>query len=378
MKLVIFGLTLSSSWGNGHATTYRSLLKALHRRGHEVHFFERNVEWYASNRDMPNPPFARLHLYEQWDEVRSAAWREMRTADAVIVGSYCPDALTILDEIFGEGSGKLDCPVGFYDIDTPITVTTLRKQECTYLRPAHLPKLDLYLSFTGGPLLEVLEKEFGVRRPRAFYCSADPDIYLPHEGLPEYAWDLGYMGTYAADRQPKLKELLLDPAARLGHLRFIVAGPLFPDIAEWPPNVCNFYHISPHQHPSFYHACRLHLNLTRRAMVEVGYSPSIRLFEAASCGVPVMSDEWAGIEEVFEPGREILIARNADDVVNALSDYDSGKLERMGRAARDRFLREHTGNHRAMQLEKELTAAGANISATHGAPQQGAPLNVAC
>lgn len=360
MKLVFFGLSLSSSWGNGHATTYRSLLRGLHERGHHLVFYERDVPWYAAHRDLARPEYAEIRLFASWRRARREALAAARAADAAIVGSYCGEGAAILDDLLQQRPRRL----AFYDIDTPVTQEALDHGGCEYLRPEHIAAVDLYLSFTSGPMLEELRRR-GARRPRALHCCSDPEHYRPGAGRPP-RWQLGYLGTYAPDRHDKLRRLLLEPARRLPEMRFVVAGPLYPDRESWPANVEHVAHLGPGEHPEFYRSCRLTLSITRRAMVAWGYSPSIRLFEAAACATPIVTDPWPGLEQFFTPqgkngarGKgEVLVATEAGQMVDYLREVSSAELESMARAARERVLREHTGERRAEQLEQYLQEIG--------------------
>ena len=217
--------------------------------------------------------------------------------------------------------------------------------------PTLIPLFDFYLSFTGGPTLDLLERRYGARRAEALYCSVDPEQYRPLQVTRK--WDLGYLGTYSADRQPLLEKLLLEPARRAPDRRFIVAGPQYPDDIDWPANVERIEHLAPADHPEFYASCNWTLNVTRRDMVRAGYSPSVRLFEATACGTPVLSDAWAGLEDVLEPGREILIMRDSNDVLLALAKDDAARTA-IGLAGRRRTMRHHTGMQRAAELEAWL------------------------
>ncbi|KAA2211935.1 CgeB family protein [Teichococcus oryzae] len=350
MKLVVLGLTLSSSWGNGHATTFRALLRAFAQRGHEVLFLERDKPWYAAHRDMPAPDFCRLELYGEPAGLRR--WQdEIAAADAVMVGSYVPDGVTVgrMAQRMAEGV------CAFYDIDTPVTLAKLEKGDEEYLSPALIPGYDLYCSFTGGPTLELLMRRYGSPMARALYCSVDAAAYQPVET--GRRWDLSYLGTYSPDRQPVLERLLLEPARRAPQLRFAVAGPQYPAEIDWPANVERLEHVPPSEHPAFYSASRYTLNVTRADMVRAGFSPSVRLFEAAACGAPVISDRWNGIEDVLEPGSEILLADGAEDVLRVLLNPDEAARDRQAGAARRKILAAHTAEHRAAQLEAMLRAA---------------------
>ncbi len=348
MKIVVYGLTITSSWGNGHATTYRSLLKALAARGHTCVFVERDVEWYRSNRDMPEPTFCTVELYDNWAAEEPRLLALASGADAVMLGSYFPDAIPALAALRDRG-----LPVLFYDIDTPITMAHLRLSGGTdYLRAEDVPEFAAYLSFTGGPALAELEQRFGARRAIAFYCSVDPGLYHPVPTQAAFAADLSYLGTYAADRQPKLMALLDGAAALLPDRGFLVAGPQYPAGTAFQPNVRRLTHIHPPDHPAFYSSGRFTLNLTRDDMVAAGWSPSVRLFEASACGAAILSDPWPGLADFLTPGEEILLPGTAAEVRDILFGLPEADRLRMGARARQRILAEHTSAHRAAQFEQ--------------------------
>ena len=346
MRLVVLGLSLSSSWGNGHATTFRALLKAFAARGHDVLFLERDVPWYADKRDLTDPDWCRLAFYDGVDAL--AEWRgEIAAADAVIVGSYVPDGIAVGAFVQATARGV----TAFYDIDTPVTLAALARETCAYLSPALIPGYDVYLSFTGGPTLDHLESTYGAPVARALYCSVDPALYAPTGAATR--WDLSYLGTYSADRQPTLDRLLLAVARALPDRRFVVAGPQYPAAIEWPANVARIEHLAPADHAAFYSASRFTLNVTRADMIAAGWSPSVRLFEAAACGTAIVSDVWRGIDDVLAPGREIVLAAATADVIDALESADEAAL---GGAARAQVLTAHTAAHRAAELEAHLAA----------------------
>jgi len=353
--IVVLGLSITSSWGNGHATNFRALVRALDGRGHDVLFLERDVPWYAEHRDLPEPPWGRTALYASMEQLRDQHAAAVRDADLVVVGSYVPQGVDVGRWVQETATGV----TAFYDIDTPVTLAALGRGECEYLVPELVPGYDLYLSFTGGPTLDHLEQALGSPRARAFHCLVDESAYAPVEV--ERHWTLGYLGTWSADRQPVLDELLAAPARALPEERFVVAGPQYPADVPWPANVQRIEHLPPAEHVGFYSAQRLTLNVTRADMVRAGWSPSVRLFEAAACGVPVVSDVWAGLDAFFTPGEEILVARSAADVVEHLRAVDDDRRARIGEAARRRVLAEHTAEHRADELEAhvaEVRAAG--------------------
>ncbi len=357
MKLTIFGLSITSSWGNGHATTFRALCQALHRRGHKIVFFEHNLEWYQNNRDLPEPLYCDVKIFERWEEILPAVRTELRDTDVAMVGSYFPDGIAALEEVLAS-----NVPVKtFYDIDTPVTVRSLTDNgRSDYLLQKHLPELDIYFSFTGGPMLRRLEQDLGTPFAVPLYCSVDPEKHHELAVNPRFACDMSYMGTYAPDRQAKIDDLLCVPACQLSRQKFIVAGPQYPAEITWPENVERIMHLGPYYHAGLYSSSRITLNVTRREMVLAGYSPSVRLFEAAACGATIASDNWPGLDTFLSPGREILLPVGSDDVVRYLRDYDESELRRLGRAARERVLASHTSDVRAREFEQavEIAASG--------------------
>ncbi|HEX6923849.1 MAG TPA: glycosyltransferase [Longimicrobiaceae bacterium] len=361
MKLVVFGLSLSSSWGNGHATTYRALLRAFAARGHEVVFYEWDAPWYGgAHRDLANPEFCRLELYPSWEQVIPRAITEAREADATLVGSYVRQGAAVIDALAEAGVD----PLFFYDIDTPVTVAQLRGPGADYLRVDQVPLFTRYLSFTGGPWLEhVLEGELGARDARALYCSVDPEAHGPVDKDPEFEVDLAYMGTYAPDRQPVIERLLNDVAWALPKRSFLVAGPQYPDEIRWPANVRRVSHLPPSRHAAFYSSAAWQLNATRADMVAAGWSPSVRLFEAGACGAAILSDFWPGIDQLFVPGQELALPETTEAACALLEDTHPDDRRAMGAALRSTIVAEHSAQRRADELESYLQTPSVLLTA---------------
>jgi spore maturation protein CgeB len=357
LGFAFLGLSLRSAWGNGHATTYRALLRALRERGHRARFYERAQTWYADNEDLPDDLAPCLYIYDDPASLQAKHGADIAAADVVVLGSYVPEGARLADWLLHQAHGI----TAFYDIDTPITVASLREGRCAYLRADQVSRFDLYLSFTGGPFLDTLRGDYGAHA-EPLYCAVDPVAYAPASSPPQY--DLGYLGTYSADRQPALRRYLLDVAHAWPGGRFAVTGPQYPEDIAWPANVARAEHLAPAWHRDFYTAQRFTLNLTRAEMIAAGFSPSVRLFEAAACGVPVISDAWRGLDVFFEPAREILVAHQGAAVSNWLRHMPEARRKAIGRAARQRVLAEHTAAHRARTLEDYIERAGTPRHAT--------------
>jgi spore maturation protein CgeB len=326
------------------------LIKGLHGLGHRVLFLEKDQPWYAAHRDAAQVPFCNVQLYASNEDLRERFGYRIRNADAVIVGSYVDRGIEVCDWVLDAARGVR----AFYDIDTPVTLSTLERGECTYLTREQVGRFDMILSFSGGGVLDTLRRKFGARIAHPLYCSVDPELYRPQPTRPTI--DLGYMGTYSADRQVGLERLLITPAKTLPAMHFAVVGAQYPQSLTWPPNVAHRQHLAPDEHEAFYGSQRFTLNLTRDNMRAAGYSPSVRLFEAAACATPVISDEWPGIDEFFTPGEEILIARQGEQVATMLTTIADDERQRLAARARQRVLALHTGAYRAQELERHIFA----------------------
>ena len=363
MKIVIFGLTISSSWGNGHATLWRGLCRALARQGHRIVFFERDVPYYAATRDLETCPGGELVLYDDWNAVLPRARRELADADAAIVTSYCPDALAAAGLVHERPRA-----VGvFYDLDTPVTLARLAQgADVPYLGPRGLADFDLVFSYTGGTALDLLRHRLGARAAVPLYGHVDPDAHRPVARVPRYEAGLSYLGTYSADRQDTLTALFVGPARRRPYCRFLIGGAQYPQDFPWSANIFFARHVAPREHPAFFSSSRLTLNVTRAAMAQMGWCPSGRLFEAAACGTALVSDVWEGLGSFFTPGREVICARGPEDTLAAL-DLDDAERNRIAGAARERVLAEHTSARRAAQMTAAIERTRAPMPQAVGA-----------
>ena len=349
MRFAVFGLTISSSWGNGHATLWRGLCRALASQGHRVTFFERETPYYAAHRDAPAPSGCDLRLYSTWDDIADEAKRSADGADVAMVTSFCPDAQAACDAALNS-SARLTV---FYDMDAPMTLDSLaRGVPVPYLPAGGLAPFDLVLSFTGGRTLDALRTTLGAREVAPLYGSVDPCAHRPVNVGGARRFDLTYLGTYAPERQAALDALFIEAARRRPEQQFAIAGSLYPAAGfPWQPNISYLDHLPPPEHAAFYSASSLTLNVTRAPMAAMGFCPSGRLFEAAACGTPVVSDWWNGLDRFFEPGHDIIVARDTGDVTAAL-DLGDDERRRIGRRARERALSQHSAQVRAAELVK--------------------------
>jgi spore maturation protein CgeB len=324
------------------------MLRAMAARGHTATFYEKNVPYYASARDGWHcPAGVSLHLYDSLEDVQSVAKRDFASADVAMWTSYCPDGARVSQMILNSSA----VIKAFYDLDTPVTLSALRAGKLVEYLPSNgLAQFDLVLSYTGGRALDELQSLLGAVRAVPLYGAFDPETHYPVAAMDKFRGALCYLGTFAADRQRALEELFITPAARMPEQRFVLGGAQYPEKFPWTNNIFFLRHLPPSLHPAFFCSARATLNVTRRSMAEYGYCPSGRLFEAAACGVAILSDGWEGLDMFFTPGEEIVPVKSASDVVDVLGLSDS-ELHHIGEAARQRALEQHTAARRIAELE---------------------------
>jgi len=349
MNIVFLGLTITSSWGNGQASTYRALMKAAFERGHRLTFLECDQAIFRGHRDLTEQPeWGTIYLYDDLNDLRKDHELLIQRADCVVVGSGLQQGKEIAEWVQTAASGV----TAFYDLQTPETLKSVAQGVCLYLNKSLAIRFDLYLSFAGGKVLRELELQMQVPRARALACTVDPAQNYPEEA--ECKWDLGFLGTHFNDRQEALQSLLLAPARSWKDGWFAVVGTMYPNVQEWSGNVFHLPHLPPPLHRKFYNQQRYTLNITRRCMLGLGWSPSVRFFEAAACGVPIITDYWEGLDSYFKIGTEILVANDSEDVLRILKDVDEGKRRAIAGAARNRVRREHEAQTRIARLESYI------------------------
>jgi len=355
LKITIFGLTVSSTWGNGHATFYRAILRALARLGHSVTFYERDQSQFARHRDLPESEEFGVRLYARWDAVRHAAVEEAKHSDVVLLGSHVPEGARIADAILA-----LREPLRvFYEWDTPGTLERLTYGGLEYLRALQLPDFDLILSRTGGSSLSALEMDYGARMALPLFPCVDPEQFFRLPARPQLRCELSYVDGYSLEKQVQLESMVIAAAKQRPSWKFLLAGPPRPAGLAWPKrgqggskfpkNVRRVESMTREDRPALYSSSRLTLNLSGKAAAEWGFCPSSQLFEAAACGTPLLTTGFAGLESFFEPGVELLVAADAVDVIAGMERSDAS-LASMARRAHERTLDEHTGYHRALAM----------------------------
>jgi spore maturation protein CgeB len=346
LKIVMFGPSLTSSLGNGAAAMYRGLVRELNGRGHDVLYLERASNRRHARRDWPKLTFGRVEQYGSLDELKTRYADAVRDAEFVIVGSHISEGIEIGEWVTGSAQGA----TAFYDLDSRGTLANLKKGRPTYISESLIPRYRMYLSSIGGPLLHQIETQYGSSMARPLYPSVDARLFFPEHS--ELKWDLGYLGPYNAERQPPLERLFLEPARRRPEGRFIVAGSQYPRSVRWPKNVKRIHLVPGARRRAFYNSLRFTLSITPPGAVTTGFGPSPRLFEAAACGTPVITEFWPGLDTFFTPDEEILISHSADETMIYLDEISELDRRRLGYRARERVLAKHTTRHRAAELEK--------------------------
>lgn len=344
LRIVIVGPSLTTSPGTGSTSIYRGLVRELSARNHDVLFLERAAEKRSGQKLRPAEA-GRVEEYLDLKELKNRHAAEVRDADFVLVSSQIADAAEIGSWITRHAQGA----TAFYDHNAPETVMGLDQNRPGPVSAELIARYDLYFSFTGGPLLDLLENEFGVRAARPLYPAADARYFFP--GYTNQTWDFGYLGKFSDDSLPVLERLLIEPARRWKEGMFLVAGSAYPRSTRWPDNVKRSLHISSQKRRAFYNSQRFTLDIISPEAAAVGYSPSLRLFEAAACGTPVITEFWPGLDTFFAPHEEILISHSPDETLIYLEEISEVDRRRLGYRARERVLARHTSRHRAAELE---------------------------
>jgi spore maturation protein CgeB len=350
VKIAFFGSSLVSSYWNGAATYYRGLIRAMHARGHRVTFFEPDAFERQSHRDLANPDWAEVVVYGPTEAAALAAIERARGADVLVKAS----GVGVLDELLEEA--VVDVGAGattvFWDVDAPATLARLEAAPDDPLRGL-VPRYDFILTYGGGEPVIRRYRELGARECVPVYNALDPETHHPGRREARFAGDLAFLGNRLPDREARVESFFLRAAELTPGRTFLLAGAGWHDKAL-PPNVRVLGHLSTNEHNAFNSTPVAVLNVLRESMAVNGWSPATRVFEAAGAAACLITDDWRGIEEFLEPGREVLVARSGEEVAELLRTLTSARAEAIGRAARRRVLRKHTYAHRAEQVERIL------------------------
>ena len=352
LKIAFFGSSLVSAYWNGAATYYRGLIRALAERGHRITFYEPDAFERQQHRDMPDPDWAEVVVYSAANEGEVLrAVERARGADLVVKAS----GVGVHDELLEAGVLDLQSPstlVVFWDVDAPATLERIHKNVNDPFWSL-IPRYDMVLTYGGGPPVVKAYAAAGARECIPVYNALDPQTHHPVPRDPRFEGDLGFLGNRLPDREKRVEEFFLRPAALQPGKRFLFGGNGWQD-KPMPANVKYFGHVYTRDHNAFNCTPLAVLNVNRDSMARFGFSPPTRVFEAAGAGACLISDQWQGIEQFLEPDEEVLVANNGDEVAAYVERLDPERTRAIGAAAMRRVMGEHTYAHRAEQVEEVL------------------------
>jgi spore maturation protein CgeB len=359
MRIAFFGSSLVSAYWNGAATYYRGIIRALAERGHQVTFYEPDAYDRQKHRDIPDPDWAEVVVY-QVDEGTHDVDRMLdlaRGSDLVVKAS----GVGVFDAYLEREVLNLKSPdtsVIFWDVDAPATLDRLAGDPNDPFRPL-VKNYDAVFTYGGGqPVIDCYES-FGARQCVPIYNALDPTTHFPVEPVNRFRSDLSFLGNRLPDREARVEEFFLKPAAELPQSRFLLGGSGWGD-KPMPESVEYVHHVYTPDHNAFNCSARSVLNISRASMARYGFSPATRVFEAVGAGACLLTDAWEGIEMFLAPGEEVLVAHSGEDVARFVRDLDDERCRRIGQAARRRVLAEHTYAHRAEQVERILGVSRIN------------------
>jgi spore maturation protein CgeB len=352
LNIAFFGSSLVSAYWNGAATYYRGIIKALHRRGHRVTFYEPDAYDRQKHRDIEDPDWARVVVYDAETEkdIRKIV-QEAAGSDVVVkasgVGVFDAELEAAVLTLKGPDTG-----VVFWDVDAPATLDRIENNSRDPFLPL-IPQYDLVFTYGGGAPVVKAYESFGARQCVPIYNGLDPETHHPVPRDEKFGCDLAFLGNRLPDREARVEEFFLNVAARVPTRSFVLGGNGWAD-KGLPPNVKYCGHVYTRDHNAFNCTPLAVLNISRESMARYGFSPATRVFEAAGAGACIITDYWVGIEMFLEPDTEILVAQNGGDVENIVKALEPDRARRVGEAARRRVLREHTYDHRALEFERIL------------------------
>jgi spore maturation protein CgeB len=360
MRIAFYGSSLLSSYWNGAATYYRGMLSALHRHGYRATFYEPDAFNRQQHRDIAPPDWAEVRVYPATEAALREVMAEAAQADVVVKAS----GVGVFDDALLQGVMAAARPGAiriFWDVDAPATLAELAAAPDHPLRRV-LPELDLVLTYGGGPPVVKAYEGFGARRCVPVYNALDPTTHHPVPVEPRFVADLSFLGNRLPDREARVEEFFLRPAALLPDRRFLIGGNGWGDKAM-PANIRPIGHVYTHEHNAFNTSPRAVLNIARDSMAATGFSPATRVFEAAGAGACLITDAWVGLELFLDEDTEVLVARDGAEVAAQLAALTPERARRIGEAARARILAEHTYARRGVQVDALLREAAARIRA---------------
>lgn len=353
MKIAFYGSSLLSSYWNGAATYYRGILRALAARGHDITFYEPDAFDRQQHRDIDPPDYARVVVYPATDDGLRGVLAQAGAADVVVKAN----GVGVFDRELLEGiiaHARDDALTIFWDVDAAATLDEMRADPAHPVRAA-LPSLDMVLTYGGGDPVVDAYRAFGAAQCVPIYNALDPQTHHPVAPDACFACDLAFLGNRLPDREARVEEFFLRPAAAMPERSFLIGGNGW-DTKAMPANVRHRGHVFTAEHNAFNCTPRAVLNVARDSMAHVGFSPATRVFEAAGAAACLITDAWEGIEMFLTPGSEVLVARDAKDVAEHLVALTPERAQAIGEAAMARVRREHTYDLRGAQVDALLRA----------------------
>ncbi|MCA1721962.1 MAG: glycosyltransferase [Actinobacteria bacterium] len=346
MNISFFGSSLVSSWWNGSCTYYRGVIRGLHELGHEVTFYEPVAYERQEHRDIPDPDWARVVIYEAQDEAQVRATVERAKGSDVVVKT---SGVGVFDDVLEDAVLQLGSYTVFWDVDAPATLSRMEGDSSDSFR-ALLPSYDLVLTYGGGEPVVRRYTELGARECIVVYNAVDPTTHHPVARDPRFTADLALLANRLPDREDRIEEFFLRAASLSPDRTFLLGGNGWED-KPMPANVRRLGHVGTADHNAFNCTPLTVLNVTRDSMVANGWSPATRVFEVAGAGACQITDAWEGIEDFLTPNREVLVARDGKEVAEHLAALEPLRAKELGQAAQKRVLAEHTYAHRAVQTD---------------------------
>jgi spore maturation protein CgeB len=351
MKFAFFGSSLVSAYWNGAATYYRGIIKAMHERGHHITFYEPDAYDRQKNRDIADPDYATIRVYQPTLDDLYKALEDALNADIIVKNS----GVGVFDELLEKEVLKLkmqDKFIIFWDVDAPATLDRVKTNPSDYFKEL-IPQYDLVLTYGGGDPVIDTYKSFGAKKCVPVYNALDPSTHYPVEKEERFTADLSFLGNRLPDREKRVEEFFLDVAQQMPAQKFMLGGNGWHD-KSMSPNINYLGHVFTKDHNALNCSPKAVLNISRDSMASYGFSPATRVFEAAGAGACIITDYWLGIDFFFEPGKEILVAGSGDEVKEILSSLTEEKAKQIGEAALKKVLQKHTYDHRAVELDKLL------------------------